>query len=125
MGRIFILKPPPILYKLRLIPPRHAWLVHKAIYGLQAQVITRVTFTSEGETCSVPLSAVHKSLCLIVKHSSTLTDRSTDFTGLTSKVLPSDVVAMSGVYVNDFLNVGRPRHVVTACDSFTDIVENI
>ena len=35
-----------------------------------------------------------------------LTDRSTDFTGLTSKVLPSDVVAMSGVYVDGFLNVG-------------------
>ena len=72
-----------------------------------------MAFASEGETYSVLLSEVHKSLCLIVKQSSILADRSTDFTGLTSKVSPSDVVAMSGIYVDDFLNVG-PRHVVTA-----------
>ena len=123
-GRIVILKPPSILYKLQLIPPGHVWLIYKAIYGLRespllwseehTQVITRMTFTSEGETYSVLLSEeVHKSLCLIVKRSSILTDRSTDFTGLTSKVLPSDVVAMSGISVDDFLNVG-PRHVVSA-----------
>ena len=52
-GRIVILKPPSILYKLQLIPPGHVWLIHKAIYGLRespllwseerTQVITRIT----------------------------------------------------------------------------------
>ena len=34
-GRVVVLRPPTILYKLQLIPPGYVWLVHKAIYGLR------------------------------------------------------------------------------------------
>ena len=34
-GRVVVLRPPTILYRLQLIPPGHVWLVHKAIYGLR------------------------------------------------------------------------------------------
>ena len=72
----------------------------------RTQVITQMIFTSEGDASAVLLSEVHKSLCLNVKQSFILTDRSTGFTGLASQLLPLDVVAMSGVYVDDFFKVG-------------------
>ena len=78
-GRVVILKPPTILDKLQLLPPGHAWLVHKAIYGLReapnlrseerTDTMTRLTFTSERESYSAILSQIHESLCLLVKTS--------------------------------------------------------
>ena len=66
-----------------------------------------MTFASEGESYAVILSQVHKSLCLIVKQQS-LQDHfpTTDSFGLTSRVLPHQVVAHSGIYVDDFLTAG-------------------
>ena len=118
-GRIVVLRPPTILYKLKLSPQGHVWLVHKAIYGLReapslwseerTDALTNLTFASEGESYAVILSQVHKSLCLIVKQQS-LQDHSptTDAFGLTSRVLPDQVVALSGIYVDDFLTAGPP-----------------
>ena len=93
-GRVVVLKPPSILYKLQLMPPGHVWLVHKAIYGLReapnlwseerTESMTKVRFTSEGEHYSVILSQIHKSLCLIVKTSSLKDDPPTDHLGLTT-----------------------------------------
>ena len=118
-GRIVVLRPPTILYKLKLLPQGHVWLVHKAIYGLReapslwseerTDALTNLTFASEGESYAVILSQVHKSLCLIVKQQS-LQDHlpSTDSFGLTSRVLPHQVVALSGIYVDDFLTASPP-----------------
>ena len=118
-GRIVVLRPPTILYKLKLLPQGHFWLVHKAIYGLReapslwseerTDALTNLTFASEGESYAVILSQVHKSLCLIVKQQS-LQDHSPtiDAFGLTSRVLPHQVVALSGIYVDDFLTAGPP-----------------
>ena len=61
----------------------------------------------------VILSQVHKSLCLIVKRQS-LQDHfpTTDSFGLTSRALPDQVVvALSGIYVDDFLTAGPPQVV--------------
>ena len=79
-GRVVILKPPNILYKLQLLPPGHVWLVHKAIYGLReapnlwseerTDMMTKISFSSEGESYSVILSQIHKTLCLLVKNPS-------------------------------------------------------
>ena len=56
-GRVVILKPPNILYKLQLLPPGYVWLVHKAIYGLrEAPNLWSEERTSEGESYSVILS---------------------------------------------------------------------
>ena len=117
------LRPPTILYKLQLLPPGHVWLVHKAIYGLReapnlwseqrTESMTKVRFHSQGERYCVLLSEVHKSLCLIVKEASLIRHPTTDHLGLTARVSPTDVVALSGIYVDDFLTTG-PRHVVEA-----------
>ena len=55
-GRVVILKPPTILYRLQLLPPGHVWLVHMAIYGLReapnlwseerTDMMTKISFTS-------------------------------------------------------------------------------
>ena len=118
-GRIVMLRPRTVLYKLQLLPPGHVWLVHKAIYGLReapqlwseerTETITKTTFASEEEQYCILLSEIHKSLCLITRKSSLLKKPSTDKFGLTSKVLPHEVVALSGIYVNDFLTTGPPR----------------
>ena len=57
-GRVVVMRPPTILYKLQLLPAGHVWLVHKAIYGLReapnlwseerTDAMTRVTVTAEG-----------------------------------------------------------------------------
>ena len=94
-GRIVVLRPPTILYKLQLLPPGHVWLL------------------CQGERYCVLLSEVHKSLCLIVKEASLFRHPTTDHLGLTARVSPTDVVALSGIYVDDFLTTG-PQHVVEA-----------
>ena len=118
-GRVVILKPPDILYKLQLLPPGHVWLVHKAICGLReapnlwseerTDMMTKISFSSEGESYSVILSQIHKSLCLLVKTRSLLKNPSTDQFGLTNLVLPEHVEAMSGIYVDDYLTAGPPH----------------
>ena len=124
-GRVVVMKSPTILYKLQLFPPGHAWLVHKAIYGLReapnlwseerTHAMTQVTFTAEGAPYSVILSEIHKSLCLIVKTKNLLKKLETTSFGLTPKVKAEHVVAMSGIYVDDYLAVGPPGVV----DAFT------
>ena len=57
-GRIVVLCPLAILYKLKLLPQGHVWLVHKAIYGLRegaslwseerTDALTNLTFASGG-----------------------------------------------------------------------------
>ena len=126
-NRVVVLRPPTILYKLQLIPPGHVWLVHKAIYGLReapnlwseerTEVLQRLTFTSEGEQYCILLSEIHKSLCLLVKRRALLKSPQTDEFGLTSKVLPKDVLGLSGIYVDDFLSVGPPRLVHDVMDA--------
>ena len=121
-GRIVVLRPPTILYKLNLLPPGHVWLVHKAIYGLReapslwseerTEALTNLTFTSEGEPYCVLLSQIHRSLCLIVRQRSLQNHTpSTDHLGLTCRVPPEEVIAMSGIYVDDFLTAGPPSVV--------------
>ena len=102
-GRIIVLRPPTILYKL--------------IYGLReapslwseerTEALKKLTFTSGGENYAILLSQIHRSLCLIVRQRS-LHDhvRLTDHLGLTSRVPPQEVIAMSGIHVDDFLIAG-------------------
>ena len=85
-GRIVVLRPPSILYRLGLIPQGFCWRVHRAIYGLReapslwqvtdtriflkderTSEMTKVKFKVQGETAKVIVSQVHQSLCMIVK----------------------------------------------------------
>ena len=112
-GLVAMLRPPTILYKLQLLPPGHVWLGHKAMYGLReapnlwsaqrTEVLTQTTFTSEGERYFTLLSEIHKSLCLLVKQRSLLKKPVIDQFGLISRALPRNVLALSGIYVDDFL----------------------
>ena len=72
-------------------------------------MLQKTTFTSEGEQYCILLSEIRKSLCLLVKQRALLKRPRTDRFGLTSKVLPEDVIGLSGIYVDDFLTVGPPR----------------
>ena len=76
-GRVVVLGPPSILYRLGLIPQGFCWRVHRAIYGLReapslwqderTSEMTKVKFKVQGETAKVIVSQVHQSLCMIVK----------------------------------------------------------
>ena len=65
-GRVVVLRPPTILYKLNLLPPGHVWLVHKAIYCLREalslwseermEALKKLTFTSGGKNYAILLS---------------------------------------------------------------------
>ena len=78
----------------------------------RTEVLKKLTFTSGGENYAILLSQIHRSLCLIVRQRS-LHDHVpfTDHLGLTSRVPPEEVIAMSGIYVDDFLTAG-PSPVV-------------
>ena len=53
------------------------------------------------------MSQIHRSLCLIVRQRSLQNHSlSTDHFGLTSRVPPQEVIAMKGIYVDDFLTAG-------------------
>ena len=80
-------------------------------------MLSKLTFSSEGELYAVVLSEIHKSLCLLVKKRCLLKRPTTDQFGLTSKALPQDVTAMSGIYVDDFLTTGPPKLVQDFMDT--------
>ena len=77
-----------------------------------SEALKNLAFTSGGENYAILLSQIHRSLCLIVRQWS-LHDHVplTDHLGLTSRVPPQEVIAMSGIYVDDFLTAG-PSPVV-------------
>ena len=94
------------------------WLVHKAIYGLReaprlwseerTEALKKLTSTSGGENYATLLSQIHRSLCLIVRQRRSLHDHVpfTGHLGLTSRVPPQEVIAVSGIYIDDFLTAG-------------------
>ena len=65
----------------------------------------------EGESYSVILSQIHKSLCVLVKTKFLLKNPSVDQFGLTNLVLLEHVEAMSGIYVDDYFTAGPPKFV--------------
>ena len=78
----------------------------------RTEALTNLTFSCHREAYSVLLSQIHRSLCLIARQRSLQNHTpSTDHLGLTCRVPPNEVVAMSGIYVDDFLTAG-PSPVV-------------
>ena len=120
-GRIVILRPPTILYKLGVLAPGTVWQVHRAIYGLReapslwtnerTTMLQKVAFTCSGDRYRLLLSEVHHSICLLVKEHDILKEPVTSSAGLTQRVDPAHVVALCGIYVDDFLTVGDARVV--------------
>ena len=81
------LRPPTVLHKLGLIPTGFAWRVHRAIYGLK-------------EAPSLWLQERTKVMEL-------------PYAALSQRVQPQDVLALCGIYVDDYLSVG-PHDIVTS-----------
>ena len=121
-GRIVVLRPPTVFTSSIFCPLVTFGLSTKPftdfakppVCGLKsaADALKNMTFTAAGELYSVLLSQIHRSLCLLVRQKS-LHDHhpSTDHLGLTSRVPPEEVIALSGIYVDDFLTAG-PEPVV-------------
>ena len=120
-GRVVVLRPPSILYRLGLIPQGFCWRVHRAIYGLReapslwqderTSEMTKVKFKVQGETAKVIVSQVHQSLCMIVKEHDLIDNPDISQYGITKRVEPTKIMAMIGIYVDDYLTVGQPETV--------------
>ena len=120
-GRVVVLRPPSILYRLGLIPQGFCWRVHRAIYGRReapslwqderTSEMTKVKFKVQGETAKVIVSQVHQSLCMIVKERDLIDNPEISQYGITKRVEPTKILAMIGIYVDDYLTVGQPETV--------------
>ena len=126
-GRIVVLRPPTILYRLNVLPPRFCWRVHRAIYGLReapnlwseerTAAMKKVRFHAQGEPIRIIVSEVHKSLCLLVEESDIISSPILSPFGLNKRVEPSKILAMIGIYVDDYLAAG-PSPVVKEIPKF-------
>ena len=120
-GRVVVLRPPSILYRLGLIPQGFCWRVHRAIYGLReapslwqderTSEVTKVKFKVQGKTAKVVVSQVHQSLRMIVKERDLIDNPDISQYGITKRVEPTKILAMIGIYVDDYLTVGQPENV--------------
>ena len=120
-GSVVALRPPSILYRLGLTPQGLCWRVCRAIYGLReapslwqderTSEMTRVKLTVQGEPAKVIISQVHQSLCMIVKERDLIEDPDISKFGITKRVEPNKILAMIGIYVDDYLTVGQPETV--------------
>ena len=120
-GRVVVLRPPSILYRLGLIPQGFCWRVHRAIYGFReapslwqderASEMTKVKFKVQGETVKVIVSQVHQSTRMIVKERDLTDNPDISQYGITKRFEPKRILATIGIYVDDYLTVGQPETV--------------
>ena len=75
--------------------------------------MTKVKFKVQGETVKVIVSQVHQSLCVIVKERDLIENPEISQVGITRRVEPKEILAMVGIYVDDYLTVGQPETVET------------
>ena len=71
----------------------------------------KMNFRCRGELFRVLISEIHRSI-LVVREQDIIDKPQTLDTGLTQRVQPKDVLALCGIYVDDYLTVG-PKDVVT------------
>ena len=101
-GRVVVLRPPTVLYKLGLIPTGFVWRVHRAVYGLReapslwskerTKVMETMTFRSRGETYKVLISEIHRSILLLVREQDVFNSPQKTYAGLSQRVHPKDVM---------------------------------
>ena len=73
----------------------------------------KMNFRCRGESFRVLISEIHRSILLLVREQDIIDKPQTLDTGLTQRVQPKDVLALCGIYVDDYLTVG-PKDVVTS-----------
>ena len=94
-GRVVVLQPPTVLYKLGLIPTGFVWRVRRAVYGLReapslwsqerTKVMETMTFRSRGEPYKVLVSEIHRSILLLVREHDVLTSPQLTYAGLSQE----------------------------------------
>ena len=105
-GRVVVLRPPSILYRLGLIREAPSlWQDERT------SEMTKVKFKVQGELVTVVVSQVHQSLCMLVKERDLIDNPDISQYGITKRVEPKRVLAMVGIYVDDYLTVGQPETV--------------
>ena len=73
--------------------------------------MTKVKFKVQGEPIVVLVSQVHQSLCMLVKERDLIDNPDITAYGLTKRIEPGRILAMVGIYVDDYLTVGQPETV--------------
>ena len=122
-GRVVVLRPPTVLYKLGLIPTGFVWRVHRAVHGLReapslwsqerTNVMETMSFRCRGESFKVLFSEVHRSILVGEREQDVLSTPKLTYSGLSRRVQPQDVLALCGIYVDGYLSVG-PHDTVTS-----------
>ena len=77
--------------------------------------MTKVKFKVQGDTAKGIVSQVHQSLRMIVKERDLIENPDISKFGITKRVEPQKILAMVGIYVDDYLTVGQPETVENYC----------
>ena len=72
-----------------------------------------MSFRCRGESYKVLISEIHRSILLLVREQDFLSTPKLTYAGLSQRVQPQDVLALWGIYVDDYLSVG-PHDIVTS-----------
>ena len=72
-----------------------------------------MSFRCRGESFKVLISEIHRSILLLVREQDVLSTPQATYTGLSQRVQPKDVLALCGVYMDDYLSVD-PHDIVTS-----------
>ena len=73
--------------------------------------MTKVKIRVQGEDARVVNSQVHQSLCMIVKERDLLKEPNISKFGIEKRVEPQKILAMVGIYIDDYVTVGQPQTV--------------
>ena len=65
-----------------------------------------MTFRSRGETYKVLISEIHRSILHLVREQDVFNSPQKTYAGLSQRVHPKDVMALCGIYVDDYLSTG-------------------
>ena len=118
-GRVVVLRPPSILYRLNLIPWAFCWRVHRVIHGLReapslwqderTSEVTKVWIRVQGEEARVIVSQVPQALCTIVKKRDLVQEEVVSKFGIHKRVGPQSSFVMIKIYLDDTPQWARAR----------------
>ena len=72
-----------------------------------------MSFRCRRESYKVLISEIHRSILLLVREQDVLSSPQLTYVGLRQRVQPRDVMALCGIYVDDYFSVG-PHNIVAS-----------
>ena len=73
----------------------------------------KVIFRGRGETFRELVSQIHRSICLLARERAVLEQELSLPSNLSQLILPQNVLALCGIYVDDYLTTG-PRDIINS-----------